>query len=62
MPERVGALIIYVGVGTRQTKGSLIFKVCLKRFCGVCFITKNLERNSNIPVCKGIHACLNKGW
>ena len=27
MPVSVGALIIYVGVGTCQTKGSLIFRV-----------------------------------
>ena len=29
---------------------------------GVCFIVNNLGRDSNIPVWKGVHVCLERGW
>ena len=29
---------------------------------GVCFIVNNLGKDSNIPVWKGVHVCLETGW
>ena len=48
------------GYGCADKRG-LIFKICLKRGWRGCFIVKNLGGNSNMPVWKGVHVCLERG-
>ena len=50
----------YISMGRDLLKKrGLIFRVS---GTVVCFIVKNLGRDSNIPVWKGVHVCLERGW
>ena len=49
----------YISIGKDVLTKGILFSESV--WTGPCFIVKNLERNSNIPVKKEIHVCLERG-